>query len=181
MFLMKNPRQIFVYHTLPGCSGCRICEKMCALKHEKKYNPAYSRIKVYQFYPGPIDVPIVCQYCGDRPCVNACPTGALTYDTNAFQIIVDEKTCTGCKACNQACIDNGRGGCITFHPKKGTAQICDLCGGEPQCAKYCPSNTLHFLAISRFSKRLAKPAKLIASRIADQFYPVRKEVEWGRW
>ncbi len=174
---MKNPMQIYVDHNLPGCCGCRICEKMCALHHEKKYNPAYSRIKVYQFYPGPIDVPIVCQYCEDRPCVTACPTDALVYDTNTFQMTIDDKACTGCEICNQACIDSERGGCITFNPENGIAQICDLCGGEPQCAKYCPSNTLHFLAISSFSKRLAKPAKLIASRIADQFYPVRKEVE----
>lgn len=176
---MENPMQIFVYHALPGCSGCRICEKMCALKHEKKYNPACSRIKVYQFYPGPIDVPIVCQYCEDRPCVSACPTGALTYDGTAFQMTVDEDLCNGCKECNQACVDEGRGGCITFHPQRGVAQICDLCDGDPQCSKYCPSNTLHFLPLSRFPKRLAKPPELIASRIADQFYPVKKEVERG--
>ena len=178
---MEDPMQIFVYHALPGCSGCRICEKMCALEHGKKYNPAYSRIRVYQFYPGPLDVPIVCQYCDDRPCVGACPTGALTYDAETFLMAVDVDLCTSCMACNQACIDNERGGCITFHPRDGTAQICDLCGGEPQCAKHCPSNTLHFLPISRFSKRLAKPPELIASRMADQFYPVNKELEKGRW
>ena len=174
---MENPMQIYIDHALPGCSGCRICEKMCALHHGKKYNLAYSRIKIYQFYPGPIDVPIICQYCEDRPCVTACPTDALVYDVNTFQMKVDDEACNGCEACNQACIDSGRGGCITFNPENGIAQICDLCSGEPQCAKYCPSNTLHFLAISSFSKRLAKPAKLIASRIADQFYPVRKEAE----
>jgi len=85
---MENPMQIYVDHNLPGCSGCRICEKMCALFHEKKYNPAYSRIKIYQFYPGPIDVPIVCQYCDDRPCVKACPTEALIYDTDTFNFFV---------------------------------------------------------------------------------------------
>ena len=174
---MGNPMQIYVYHALPGCSGCRICEKMCAIKHEKRLNPAYSRIKVYQFYPGPLDVPIVCQYCEDRPCVGACPTGALTYNSETFLMSVNEALCTSCKACYQACVDNGRGGCITFHPRTGIAQICDLCGGDPQCAKYCPSDTLQFLPISRFAKRLAKPPELIAKRIADQFYPVRKEIE----
>ena len=174
---MNNPMQIYVDHNLPGCSGCRICEKMCALHHERKYNLAYSRIKVYQFYPGPIDIQVVCQYCEDRPCVAACPTDALIYDANTFQMIVDDNACTSCELCNQACIDNGRGGCITFDPKSGIPQICDLCGGEPQCVKYCPSNTLHFLSLSSFSKRLAKPAKLIASRIADQFYPVPKKME----
>jgi carbon-monoxide dehydrogenase iron sulfur subunit len=178
---MNSPMHIFVDHKLPGCSGCRICEKVCALTHEKKYNPAYSRIQVYQFYPGPIDVPIVCQYCEDQPCISACPTAALTYDREAFKMTVDEDRCTGCELCNQACIDNDRGGCITFHPQTGTAQICDLCSGDPQCVKHCPSQVLHFFPPPRFSrKHLAKPAKLIASRIADQFYPVKKEVEGGR-
>jgi Fe-S-cluster-containing hydrogenase component 2 len=171
---MKNPMQIFVLHTLPGCSGCRICEKVCSMRHGGTVNPELSRIKIYQFYPGPLDVPIVCQYCEDRPCVGACPTGALTYDNSIFQMVIDESLCTSCQLCNQACIDNGRGGCITFHPQKGTAQICDLCDGDPQCAKYCPSNTLHFLPLSRFPKRLAKPAKLIASRIAEQLWPAKK-------
>jgi Fe-S-cluster-containing hydrogenase component 2 len=94
---------------------------------------------------------------------------------------VDENNCTNCGACNQACIKAGRGGCITFNPKTGIAQVCDLCGGEPQCAKYCPSNVLHFLVKSMFSKRLAKPEKLIASSIADQFYPVNKQVEELKW
>jgi hypothetical protein len=51
-----------------------------------------------------------------------------------------------------------------------------LCDGDPACAKHCPSDTLHYLSLSRFPKRLAKPAKLIAQRIADQFYPVKKDV-----
>lgn len=178
---MENPMQLFVNHNLPGCSGCRICEKMCALQHEKKYNEAYSRIQVYQFYPGPIDVPIVCQYCDDRPCVSACPTGALIYDGDVFQMIVKEALCTSCELCNQACIAAGRGGCITFHPQKGIAQICDFCGGDPRCAKFCPSDTLRFLPLSRFPKRLAKSAQVIASRIADQFYPVKKKIEEARW
>ncbi|MCJ7632631.1 4Fe-4S dicluster domain-containing protein, partial [Candidatus Bathyarchaeota archaeon] len=91
---MDSPMQLFVDRSLPGCSGCRICEKMCALRHEKKWNPAYSRIKVYQFYPGPIDVPIVCQYCEDKPCVAACPFGALSYDSGEYLMNVDESLCT---------------------------------------------------------------------------------------
>lgn len=176
---MSKPMQIYVYHALPGCSGCHICEKMCALKHDKKYNPSYSRIKVYQYYPGPIDVPIVCQYCEDRPCVKACPTGALQYLADKIQMKVDASLCTSCGLCNKACLDNGRGGCITFNPEAGTAQICDLCDGDPACAKYCPSDTLHYLSASRFAKRLAKPPQLIAERLADQFYPAKKNIEEG--
>ena len=175
--MMDSPMQLFVDRNLPGCSGCRICEKMCSLRHEKKWNPAYSRIKVYQFYPGPIDVPIVCQYCEDKPCVAVCPFGALSYDSGAYLMKVDESLCTGCQLCGKACSDNGRGGCITFKPVQRTAQVCDLCEGDPQCVVYCPSNVLHFHPLSRFPKRLAKPPQVIADQIADQFYPVKKRIE----
>ena len=94
---------------------------------------------------------------------------------------VAEEKCTNCGACNKACIKAGRGGAITFNPKTGIAQVCDLCGGEPQCAKYCPSNVLHFLVKSMFSKRLAEPVDVIANRLADQFYPVKKQVEGLEW
>jgi len=171
--MLTGPMQIIVNRALPGCTGCRVCEKVCVIQHEGELNPETSRIKVFQFYPGPIDVPIVCQYCEDRPCVSACPTEALTYDAKAFMMKIDEKLCTACKACNQACIDSGRGGCITFHPTKGTAQICDLCGGDSQCAKYCPNNVLTSLPATPLSKRLAKPAQYIAERIAEQFHPAK--------
>jgi carbon-monoxide dehydrogenase iron sulfur subunit len=178
---MENPMQVYVYHALPGCSGCRVCERVCAIKHEGKINPEYSRIRVYQFYPGPLDVPIVCQYCEDKPCIAACPTGALTYNVETYMMNVDSELCTSCQECNKACIENERGGCITFNPRNGKAQVCDLCGGEAECAKHCPSNTLHFLMLSRFPKRLAKPPELIAERLTDNLYPVEKEVEKGRW
>jgi carbon-monoxide dehydrogenase iron sulfur subunit len=167
----KIPMQIVVNRALPGCTGCRVCEKICAIQHEQELNPEMSRIKVYQFHPGPIDVPIVCQNCLDKPCVEACPTAALHFDPNTGQLAVDEATCTACKACNQACIDNGRGGCITFHPVKGIAQVCDLCAGDPQCAKYCPARILMAIPASTLSKRLAKPAEYVADLIAEQFHP----------
>jgi len=170
---LAGPMQIVVNRALPGCTGCRVCEKVCAIQHEGELNPEMSRIKVIQFYPGPIDVPIVCQYCADRPCVTACPTNALTYDEKMFMMKMEEALCNGCQACNNACIDNGRGGCITFHPTKGVAQICDLCGGDSQCAKYCPNNVLAMLPSTSLSKRLAKPAQYIAERIAEQFHPAK--------
>jgi len=172
---MDKPMQIFVYHAIPGCSGCRICEKVCSMKHGKTINPEIARIKVYQFYPGPIDVPIVCQYCHDHPCVNACPTGALIYDEDEFVMKVDKDRCSGCRQCYNACVNSGRGGCISFHPKEGYAQICDLCGGDPECVKHCPSNVLKFLPSSRLAKYLAKPANVIANRIIEQLHPADKK------
>lgn len=170
---LTGPMQVIVNRALPGCTGCRVCEKVCAIGHANELNPEMSRIKVFQFYPGPIDIPIVCQYCADKPCVQACPTKALTYDEQKFMINVNEGLCTSCQACNNACIDNGRGGCITFHPSKGTAQICDLCAGDSQCVIFCPNNVLALLPATPLSKRLAKPAQYFAKRIVEQFHPTK--------
>ena len=104
-----------------------------------------------------------CHHCENAPCVTACPTSALSYDVDAFQRTVDEDLCTSCKICNEACIDNGRGGCITFHPKKGTAQICDLCDGDPECVKNCFYGALEFkqpaTVVSHRSRAFAQKLK----------------------
>jgi carbon-monoxide dehydrogenase iron sulfur subunit len=177
---MVGPMQVLVLRALPGCSGCRICEKVCSIKHYGAINPEKARIRVYQFFPGPIDVPIVCQYCEDRPCVGACPYGALTYDDKSFQLKVDIKLCQGkknCGICNQACINAGRGGCITFYPgEQDYAQVCDLCDGDPECAKYCPCDTLNYMQSTPLAKRLAEPSEVVADRLAEQFQPAKKKV-----
>lgn len=63
----------------------------------------------------------VCQDFEDRPCVKACPTSSLNHNNETFLMNINKDLCTGCKACYQACVDNGRGGCITFHPRTAVA------------------------------------------------------------
>jgi len=193
------PMQIFVHYTLPGCSGCRICEQVCSLKHEGVVNPAKSRIRILPFPPGPIDVPIVCFNCDDHPCVNACQagklgfgegSGAMTYDEKTHTIKVDPEICNGwrrCHNCYDACVKHGRGGRIFFHPPPHDyAMVCDLCGGDPECVKYCPGGCLgckpggeagsgggilEFLPRHPLAKFMAKPAEVIAKQIKEQLYP----------
>jgi Fe-S-cluster-containing hydrogenase component 2 len=51
---------------------------------------------------------------------------------------VDEKLCTACGLCQYACPFDA----IHMHPSRHIAMICDLCGGDPQCAKYCALGAL---------------------------------------
>lgn len=176
---MSGPHQILVLRSLPGCSGCRICEIVCSMHHEKTVNPDKSRIRVYQAGIGPIDIPIVCQYCDDRPCIVACPYDVLIYNEQTFTIRVDADRCLGktaCGVCYQACVSNGRGGCITFNPVTEKAQICDLCDGDAECTKYCPSDTLKLVPASPMAKRMAKPVEVFAERLSEQFWPAKETV-----
>ncbi|MEM1580891.1 MAG: 4Fe-4S dicluster domain-containing protein [Candidatus Bathyarchaeia archaeon] len=129
---MERSGLIWIYREYGNCSGCRRCEIACSLSHEGKIWPEASRVRVFMLVPG-IEVPHLCAQCHDYPCVEACPTGALSTSKETGAVIVDRDKCTGCGACIREC--PGR---IPFlHPSDGKAVICDLCGGDPQCVRVC--------------------------------------------
>jgi hypothetical protein len=41
------------------CTGCRICEGACSIKNFGEFNPELSRIRIYDFYAGQIQVPSI--------------------------------------------------------------------------------------------------------------------------
>ena len=118
------------------CTGCRLCELTCSLRHEGVCNPEKSRIKVERRSVA-LDIPTVCIQCDKRFCVAACPLGVLSVAENG-SIHVDESLCTACGVCQMVCPFDA----IRMHPSKHVAMICDLCGGEPQCVKYCALGAL---------------------------------------
>jgi len=156
------------------CKGCRRCEIACSLKKTGMIHPALSRIKIYQFYPGPIDVPIVCRQCSTRPCMTACPprVQAILVDEKTGATKVDSSKCLGikCSQCAKTCTH----GAIIFHPKVKEAIVCDLCDGDPECVKACPTGVLSFLpGVSIDGIHYAfRSAQSIAESLALQFHPV---------
>ena len=119
------------------CSRCRLCELICAFHHHRVGNPRRGKIKVIAQGKG-VDIPVVCLNCGDAPCMNICPTGALYRKETDGMVLVRSDVCSGCAMCVSVC----PAGAITLDPVEGTAAKCDLCGGEPQCIAYCPAKVL---------------------------------------
>ena len=115
------------------CVGCRLCELACSFIKTGKFNPKVSRIRIVTSYPALIDYPVVCIQCESSPCINVCPMGALNKDKKTGAIILDEEKCTGCKLCAMECPYSA----INFNEKIKKPIICDLCGGEPECVKWC--------------------------------------------
>ena len=124
------------------CSGCRLCEVACTLRHEGKVWPEVSRIRILEPFPG-IDIPHLCAQCPDYPCVKACPLKALKVHPETGAVTVDEGKCNGCGECFRAC----PGGVPILHPEKKKALICDLCGGDPECVKICALTGHHALRL----------------------------------
>jgi Fe-S-cluster-containing hydrogenase component 2 len=69
----------------------------------------------------------------EYPCVKSCPVQALSVDANTKAVIVDRAKCISCGKCINAC----PGKMPYLHPGDNKANICDLCGGDPECVKVC--------------------------------------------
>jgi len=121
------------------CTGCRTCELICSFTKEKVINPKLARIRVISKWPD-YNYPSVCHQCIKAPCLESCPSKAITKDPTTGAIKVDEEKCIGCGACIKACPF----GAVKLHPDKGIAIICDLCGGDPTCVKFCVTGALKF-------------------------------------
>jgi Fe-S-cluster-containing hydrogenase component 2 len=128
------------------CTGCRSCEMACSLSHEGKCSPSLSRIRVIKFDGEGRNVPSICAHCAKPDCLSACAEGAIAIDPSSGAVLIDEALCTGCRACISACPHSQ----IGLHPEKRLAFKCDLCGGDPQCARFCPTGALAFVNVEQF-------------------------------
>ena len=62
------------------CTGCRLCELVCSVKHEGVSNPSRSRLKVEKWEWEGLYIPMLCQQCEDAPCKSVCPVKAISRD-----------------------------------------------------------------------------------------------------
>ncbi len=99
----------------------------------------------------------VSKHCGQAPCPEVCPTGAITR-TEFDTVVIQSDACNGCRDCISACPF----GVIEVNPVSGTAQKCTLCydrlqvGMEPACSKACPTESIQFGKISDLRERAQK-------------------------
>ncbi len=170
-----NQRHATIEIGYASCTGCRLCETACSLFHEGTVWPEASRIRVEQFYPGPLDIPVICHRCFERHCVEACPTNALFYDEAAQVVRLHADECNSCQACYSACPHTGA---IAPHPKTHLPMQCDLCDGDPRCVAACPSGCLSWVPGSSFSPvhYVLTPPEEIARSLAHLYYPAKEQI-----
>ncbi|MCS7100038.1 MAG: 4Fe-4S dicluster domain-containing protein [Sulfolobales archaeon] len=152
------------------CTGCRLCEIACSLRHEGVIWPSASRITVYEHYPG-VPVPHYCVQCPDYPCVGACPTRALRVDQVTGAVLVDPSLCTLCLKCVEAC----PGRVPKIARGKLHVLICDLCSGDPACVRECSRAGYNALKLvkkpsSTNVKHYAKPPELLAEELGGRVF-----------
>ena len=139
------------------CTGCKACETTCSLWHFGECNPARSAIRVVRKEKDGLVscLPLVCQQCEPAPCLEACPTGALSRAGGV--LASDSQTCTGCQLCVEAC----PAGCLRFDREKNAVISCDLCGEEPRCVLICHAGCLSVAESQQPAPGAARLAELL--------------------
>lgn len=174
------------------CTGCRTCEAVCsAYNHKQKVNgkvlpglgnPFYSNIRVHSFNPD-VDIPAICAMCPDNPCIEACPvspdpkTGrkALYRDEKTLAIKNDPNRCTGCGSCAEACSARSVGVIVPNLETNKPERMCTLCGGDPQCVKYCPYGALSLVEVNPDGEFYRMPPDIIAKELTKRWYTIQRQ------
>ncbi|MGA2837094.1 MAG: 4Fe-4S dicluster domain-containing protein [Acidimicrobiales bacterium] len=142
------------------CIGCLQCELACAVEHSASRDESVAFLerpvprKRVHVEAGPVATlafPNRCRHCDPAPCLQVCPSGAITRDDEFDLVLVDPKRCIGCAMCAVVCPFD----VVTFHPLAGgpdpsiaVAVKCDGCvdrlreGGTPACAEICKVDAL---------------------------------------
>jgi hydrogenase-4 component A len=156
----------FVIADPKRCIGCNTCMAACTQVHKAEGLQSFPRLTVTRTQT--VTAPVLCRHCEDAPCARVCPVNAITLGTDS--IILDEKTCIGCKMCALACPFGaitpqgtsiaGVAGIKMNTPTysaaldpllawdigvRGVAVKCDLCAFRPEgpaCVQVCPTSAL---------------------------------------
>jgi Fe-S-cluster-containing hydrogenase component 2 len=134
------------------CTGCHYCEMACSYFHLKEVDLSKSNIRVLQIADSPDRDVSHCLHCDNALCLAACPTGAIYRDEETRIVRINPMKCIGCKSCVAACPV----GAVWFHEPEGCARKCDLCDGDPKCAKYCSPGALRVVGRKDYHREVEK-------------------------
>ena len=143
-----------------GCTGCvNACSAAYGWKNtgHPATDPQWIRkVSVNDPKSGAhYSLPVMCQHCGNAPCVDVCPTGASFKRADGI-VLVDRHICIGCRYCMMACPYKARSFVheeltdqMPDAPRgKGTVEACTMCalrldeGKVPHCVEACKSGAI---------------------------------------
>lgn len=153
------------------CTGCRMCEVGCSLKHTGECNPERSRIRVVRNEEaGQLEfIPSTCMQCETAMCELVCPTRAISRDPETGARIINEQKCIGCSSCSYAC---PFGACF-LDRTLGKSVVCDQCEGDPICVKLCPTGALQYVSADKVNIKLKRSG---AERLINANMLLREDV-----
>ncbi len=119
------------------CVGCLACVVTCMDHHYAGDDPNAVSCRKYRPFDLKRGLTIYltesCRHCSDAPCIDACPTGAITRD-EAGVTHVDRGVCVDCRCCFNACPFG-----LPVFDAEGKSVRCDLC---LSCVRICANGAL---------------------------------------
>lgn len=146
------------------CTSCRLCELACSERAMGVFRPSRAHIQVTIDTDEAFYFPRVCLQCDDAPCIEACPTDALVRDPQTNAVVVVAENCTECGICAEECPYGA------IRCDDGPAQKCDLCGGDPECVRFCAAGALQYLPAEQWPDAQRQP-------YADRLRALAEEVK----
>ena len=148
------------------CIGCLACTLACKVENGSPAGIWLAPVidKEIGHFPQVrrLSIPTLCIHCAEPPCLDACPTGAISRRDDGI-VLIDPDACCGSRACVIACPygaihfnRRARGPDTPFEIAKvrlhqpGTAHKCTFCvdrvdrGLEPACVVACPTGARIF-------------------------------------
>lgn len=143
------------------CIGCMQCEIACAVEHSRSRDlvfaagespPPRTRIHVEAGAAAGTAFPNRCRHCEPAPCIQVCPTAAISRDVAHDLVLIDEARCIDCAMCAMVCPFD----VLTFHVVSDApgahvvAVKCDGCadrvrrGEVPACVEVCKTGALEY-------------------------------------
>ncbi|MBU1628387.1 4Fe-4S dicluster domain-containing protein [bacterium] len=122
------------------CTNCHICELACSFKQSQQLSLFKTCINTVHLAQDNITIPITCLHCVEAACVSACPAKAISKNESTGAIEIDYELCIGCRTCMGACPF----GNVLFDANSSKTGVykCNLCKGDPMCAKFCPTQAI---------------------------------------
>jgi class I fructose-bisphosphate aldolase len=127
------------------CTGCSLCLTACVGAHgQGAFGNRLARLAVDPVSLGHHKVRY-CTLC--KKCIQACPTGALSWHESTAAVALEVEKCTACDDCVQVCptqvvMRSDHGVQVKGQDLPWIPVICDLCGGAPACAYICPTGAI---------------------------------------
>lgn len=143
------------------CSGCRFCEVACSFRHTGRASYEGSLIGVLRDDRMCEYVPLTCQNCPDAPCIEVCPTSAIGRSGVEGRVAIDARLCSGCELCAEVC-PFSISGALRIPKVDGVATVCDYCGGDPACVKFCAAGALKYTSLDEWEPQPDVDLKALA-------------------
>ena len=155
------------YFDMTSCIQCKACQVACKDKNNLEGGMAYREVDEFEIGKLP-DICVYfmsmsCNHCQDAPCVESCPTGAMTKSDEYGIVFIDKDKCIGCRTCERKCPYGAPKYLGDNVMKMGKCDGCiDLVkqGKKPVCVEACVTRALEFGDLEEIKERGGYSARI---------------------